>query len=101
MVLQLIVAATLLLPGAVLAKIEITPQVLGSYLTSQGNECQTTEVFKHGEITLKGKVGQGWSVKCSNGKSYAVAVEDDAKQTAWWATCDALKRYSRYQCFVK
>ena len=100
MVLRLI-AFALMAPTLAMAKVEITPDLLGRYLTSQGNECRPTDVFAHGEIAYRGKTGQGWSVQCSNGKQYAVAVEHDERQTAWWATCEALSKNSRYQCFKK
>lgn len=88
-----------LAPNLVLAKVEITPKLLGQYLTSQGQFCEISKTFSHGSIEFRGKNGNAWSVECMNKRSYVVAVEHDDRQTAWWLTCENVAKYTRYTCF--
>ena len=42
-----------------------------------------------------------WSVRCSSGRTYAVAVNADAEGTTFAMTCAALKAKTHVDCFKK
>ena len=42
-----------------------------------------------------------WSVRCSSGRTYAIAIDADAKATTSAMTCSAFKAEAHVDCFKK
>jgi hypothetical protein len=77
------------------------PDQQAKLLTKGIKGCQGTEAFPMGVVsTAKWKSLAYWSVRCKDGRSFAVQIAPDAKGTAQIADCRALEGTGK-ECFKK
>jgi hypothetical protein len=74
-------------------------KMLGSIVVSSGDACTGEDSFFMG--INRRNVQAFWSVRCTNGKSYEVAIDGNATGSTKVLDCDILKTVPKVSCFVK
>ncbi len=79
----------------------LPPEEQAKMLTRGIKGCSGTEAFPMGVVsTAKFKSLAYWSVRCKDGRSFAVQIAPDAKATPQVADCRALEGSGK-ECFKK
>jgi hypothetical protein len=77
---------------------DVRASALAHIVESSGDLCTGTTAFFMG---LNPKDNEAyWSVRCTNGKSYEVAIMADATGHTSVMDCDLLKAVAKVSCFV-
>jgi hypothetical protein len=72
---------------------------LGLIVVSSGDRCRGTDAFFMG---LNPKDNEAyWSVRCTNTKSYEVAIKANETGSTSVVDCDVMKAFAKVSCFVK
>ena len=78
---------------------DVRAAFLGRVVASSGDSCTGTKTFFMG---LNPKDNEAyWSVGCTNGKSYEVAIKADATGHTSVVDCAVMKAMADVDCFVK
>jgi hypothetical protein len=72
---------------------------LGGIVASSGDRCRGKDAFFMGSDPKDNEAY--WSVRCTNGKSYEVAIKANATGSTSIMDCAALKAVADVDCFVK
>lgn len=73
--------------------------MLGQIVTSSGEKCVGSEAFFMG--MYKNEHSAFWSVRCTNGASYAVSIEANATGSTKVLDCRLLRSVAGVSCFTK
>jgi hypothetical protein len=74
-------------------------KMLGSIVVSSGDTCTGEDSFFMG--INRRNIQAFWSVRCTNGKSYEVAIDGNATGSTSVMDCAVLKTVAKVSCFVK
>lgn len=72
---------------------------LATIVLSSGDRCVGTDAFFMGLHPQDQEAY--WSVRCSNGKSYEVAIQADARGSTRVVDCDLMRVVAKISCFKK
>lgn len=73
-------------------------KVFTGYMEKSGENCNVTRTF------FQGQSGGGdafWNVRCSNGKSWVIQINNDSKGSTRILECSVLEAMNAGKCFKK
>lgn len=70
-----------------------------AFLTRHGQTCVVNQSVFTAKARLSRDNGDVWSVKCVEGRVFAIFISDDSKSTSWFMPCEVLHHRSNLRCF--
>ena len=71
-----------------------------AFLQQHGTACSVSESQFGAHLRAYGREGDLWSIRCSEGESFAIFIGSDAKATSWYMPCAHVDRMSNAKCFA-
>lgn len=70
-----------------------------AFFANHNKQCSVGESQFGASTRVNGLKGDLWSVRCHDGRAFAVLIGADSKATSWFMPCETAERASNLRCF--